>query len=212
MSFFHTNLKYLMDKYNYKNVRLAALLGVTKGTISNYLAGYEPKKDNLVKLSKLFCCPVETLLGTDLTGHTLREEVSTTPTYMIPFFLRRLCPSAEDVYIPENFDVSYYFPIPVCNVERCYAVKLYDDESILDAGLPSKSIAIYARDMETPEGEVAAVHRKDLAQIFIRRVHYNGNMVTLTSDKSKEVFDVEDKNCPITLLGKVVAQITFAAS
>lgn len=212
MSFFRTNFEYLKDKYNYKNVQLAALLGVSKGTISNYLAGKEPKKDALFKLSKLFCCPAEILLDVDLTGNTLREEVSTTPTYMIPFFLRRLWPSTEDVYIPENFDVSYYFPVPVCNADRCYAVKLYDDESILDAGLPPKSVAIFARDVETPEGEIAAVHRKDLAQIFIRRVHYDGNMVTLTSDKSKEVFDTEDKNCPITLLGKVVAQITFTAS
>ena len=212
MNIFPKNLEYLMEKYNYKKVQLAALLGVGKPAISNYLAGKEPGKDNLLKLSKIFCCPVEILLGTDLTGgYMLREEAPTTPTYMIPFFLRRLWPN-EDVYLPENFDVSYYFPVPVHSAERCYAVKLYDNESIIDAGLPPKSIAIFARDVETPEGEIAAVHRKDLAQIFIRRVHYDKNIITLTSDVSKEVFDTNDKDCPITLLGKVVAQITFSNS
>lgn len=64
MSFFATNLKNLRLDNDYSQIYVASAIGIGRSTYSNYENGIsEPTIDTLIKLSKLFNCSIDSLVG-----------------------------------------------------------------------------------------------------------------------------------------------------
>lgn len=66
--YFAKNIKYLRDKYNYSNLKLAKQLNVSQSTVSRWINDKMGATfDNAWDISKLFNVPLDKLYGTDLS-------------------------------------------------------------------------------------------------------------------------------------------------
>lgn len=213
MNPFSKNLKFLMKKLHYKNVTLAEKLGVTKSTISNYLSGTSmPRNDTLIKLTEVLFCTVEMLTTMQLSNGVgeLREGGCTFNIF--PLFAKQLRTFHDDIYIPENFVHSFYFPTMHHDQKECYAVQLYDNDSLQEHCLPTGSIALFERNKEVANGDIAAVYFKKLQRILMRKIEFKTDSITLSSDTDTCTYTNAEKDTQIQILGKMVTTITFHMS
>ena len=210
---FSENLKRLMLQYNCKNIDLAKRLHVSKSTISNYLSGTStPNVEMLEKISYHFCYPMNLLLE----GRTSGFRESTESPFqniiaMIPYFHMCLAEQYGDIYINDNFQSCFYFPMNIREKSRCYAVKMYTPDSIVSEGFHTGSIAIFSRDEDFSftENEIVAVHLKEKGRIVIRKIHIvDKHTAHLVSDNDTIPFTLTEENKNIEILGKVVYKLS----
>ena len=210
---FSENLRSLMEQYNCKSVDLARKLNVGKPCISNYRKGRSiPDAEIMKKISYFFCCPINLLL-TPRTGK-FRESVESplnNVVALIPYFQTCLAEQYDDIYIEENYQSCFYFPMNIRDKSRCYAVKMYAPDSIEGDGFPAGCIAVYSRDEEITlkKNKIFAVHLKEKARIVIRKVHIvDENTIHLVSDTDTIHYSLTEENKEIEILGEVVFKLS----
>lgn len=78
-NYFSTNLKYLREKRNLSQNRLASMIGVNQTTIARWEDDNRtPNLDNAIDVSKILNIPLPDLIGKDLRVNN--ENTSYTPT------------------------------------------------------------------------------------------------------------------------------------
>ena len=216
--YFLQNLKFLMKLQGYNNTNLAQELGIAKSAISNYLSGTYPNGDIMEKMCEVFGYTYTEFMDTNIEERFLRTKVNRTTLKEedatgdfrgtsifdeLALFKKKVCCKNDNIYLPQNFDDWFYFTSPIFERERCYAVRVYGDDSINSAKIFQDSVAIFVRDLPVCNHEIGAVYLKKENQIVIRRIHYQDEQILLSSDLGETVCQGESiKN--IIILGKVV--------
>lgn len=210
---FSSNLKRIMNEKNWKNKDLASFLGLSKSAISNYIAGRSvPRTEVLLKIAEAFDVPIETLIKEPLEGapgnSTLCEGEHA--IFKAPVFAERLN-SAEFIYRSDHFNGEITFPYPIYDDFDCYALRITDN-LLASSGIANKSTVIFTPKKEVKNGELAAVLLKKELKIVVRRILIENNKITLSTDKTSEVFKFKSKSDEVVLLGQVVVSISFLNS
>ncbi len=91
---FDVQLQALMDQHALTQEFIAKIAGVTQGAVSGWLKGSIPRADALLRLSRYFDLPMDTLLtGRVLATNEVQEIVR--PTRVTPELLRLAGQAAE---------------------------------------------------------------------------------------------------------------------
>lgn len=69
--FFKENLLYLIKTNNYKKIKLAEKLGITRQAITDLMKTTDPRASTIIKISKLFNVSIDDLLLKDLEKEQL---------------------------------------------------------------------------------------------------------------------------------------------
>ena len=217
---FSKNLKRLMDKNHISSNWLAKKLNLSKGAISNYLHGTSaPRTDTASEISQIFGVNINELFQENFIPKTLRHSQikiknNNTPEssnflredgmneisyYLVPIFLNELRPS-DIIYITDNYGDRILSTLSFCEKYECYGV-LIRDNLLSKSGFTEKTTAIYAAMKETENGDFAAVLYKDEHTIRIRKIEYKEDKIILSTDKTKEEYKTNSRNCPVAVLG-----------
>lgn len=77
-NYFSTNLKYLREKRNLSQNRLASMIGVNQTTIARWEDDNRtPNLDNAIDVSKILNIPLPDLIGKDLRTAKGKDELNT---------------------------------------------------------------------------------------------------------------------------------------
>lgn len=206
---FAANLKRIMQDKNIKNKDLANAVGLSEPAISNYITKISmPRAELLSKIAEALQVSVDELIRAPKT--TLREDATTTPQYEVPLFSAILC-SSDQVYRNDNFDDSIKLPFPAFGDHNCYAVKIYND-LLCSSGIAHGSLVVFAADTEVESGQFAAVLLKDEKKVVIRRVTFQKEKITLSTDESSVSYSNKKKDAEIEILGRVITATFFPNS
>lgn len=97
---FPENLKFLRESHNHTQKELSDLLGVQKSCVSNYETGRSyPKRSILLKISRLYNVPLDSLLGSDPYA---KASTPNTSNYT----------SVKKIFVYKNFDDCFSLESP----------------------------------------------------------------------------------------------------
>lgn len=219
-SAFSKNLKRLMKKNNIKNIDLAKKLNLSKSAISNYIAGTSvPRTDVVSKIANIFGVKIESMFKEKFelemvldSSITIRKPgVSTSfhedgleniSYYQAPMFINELY-NSDIIYIDRHFCGRILSTFPFYGDFECYSLIVRED-NLIKSGLPKGATAIFAATLDADKDELAAVLYKEELKIRIRRVEFLKDQVILKTDETEEKYKYNARNCPVTVLGKVV--------
>ncbi len=215
---FPSNLKRIMQQKNIKSKDLAARIGVSKSTVSNYRSGTStPRIERLYKIAEvlqvsvdeLICAP-KPLEAPKTKNTTLREDATSTPQYKVPIFSTVLS-NSDQIYRNDNFVDSIKLSFSVFGDHNCYAVKIYNN--LLSAsGFAHGSLVLFAADTEVKNGQFAAVLLKAEKKVVIRRVKFYKAKTTLFTDESSVSYSNKNVDAEIKILGRVITATFFPNS
>jgi len=199
---FASNLKRIMHDKNIKNKDLATAVGLSEPAISNYVTRISmPRAELLSKIAEALQVSVDELIRVPKT--TLREDSNAPLQFEVPFFSAILA-STEQIYRNDNFDGSIIVPFPVFGDYNCYAVKIYND-LLRSSGFAHGSLVVFAANTEVKSGQFAAVVLKDERKVVIRRVTFQKDKITLSTDETSVSYPNKKKDSAIEILGRVIS-------
>ena len=206
-----SNLKRIKQQKKLKNKDIVEMTGLSKSTVSNYLAGTStPRTKDVSKLADALQVTTDELLrapkplDTPKTKDaTLKEDANSTPQYEVPLFSAVLS-NSDQVYRNDNFDDSIKLPFPAFGDYNCYAVKIYNN-LLCSSGIAHGSLVLFAADTEVENGQFAAVLLKNERKVVIRRVTVHNDNITLSTDESSVSYSNKKKDAEIKILGRVIS-------
>lgn len=199
---FASNLKRIMQEKNIKNKDLATAVGLSEPAISNYITMFSmPRAELLSKIAEALQVSVDELIRAPKT--TLREDATTPLQFEVPLF-SAIISNSDQVYRNDNFDGNFTVPFPVFGDHNCYAVKIYND-LLCSSGIAHGSVVLFAADTEVRNGQFAAVLLKGEKKVVIRRVTFQKEKITLSTDESFVSYSNKKKDTEIEILGRVIS-------
>ena len=203
LDFFSENLKHLIKKNNIKNIDLANQLGLSKSAISNYISGTSvPNIKTIAKIASFFDVSYDSLIGKNIEAASVAFNENGKLVYTLPLFQKTLS-NTEIIYRRENYVGEITSPLPIYEDLECYALISYDD-SMSTHGITKGCMTVFSTAQEVSSGEIAAVLIKSKKQIYIRRVDFDDNKITLTSDIDSQSFKKTKSGCDVVILGKTL--------
>ncbi|MBR4890983.1 MAG: helix-turn-helix domain-containing protein [Clostridia bacterium] len=194
---FSSGLKNLLTKHKVKQIDLAAYLGVSKSTISNYLSGLSyPRMETLQKIASYFGTTVDYFIKEK--NDTTLSEGKIDSVQSVPL-LSNQGDSIDNIFNSKNFKGHLSLPFYAEKNSQCYAIKISDND-MKNYNLPKGSVVVFAKDKDAKVGDLTAVYLKDTKKIVARHTSKKGKETLLLSDSSS--CKIQDKN--IKILGKIV--------
>jgi len=193
---FSSGLKKLLTEYNVKQIDLAAYLGVSKSTISNYLSGLSyPRMETLQKIATYFGTSVDYFIE---EKETTMGEGKMDSVQLVPL-LSNQGDSIDNIYNNKNINGHLSLPFYAEKSSQCYAIKISDND-MKNHNLPKGSVTVFAKGKDAKIGDLVAVYDKDTEKIVIRHISKKGKETLLSSDSSSR--STKDEN--LMVLGKIV--------
>lgn len=189
---------------------LADILEVRKTTVSNYETGYSyPKRAMLVKLSKLFQVPVDSLCADT-------EQLCDDPTQDMQEYYYEMQQLPQYSFDPETRELlERKHTVRVLYLSRHATEGATFSTTVMDNdmerfGLHPGDEVLVKQQCFADSGDVVLAHLPDLKKLVIRRYAQNGRVIQLVPDTSEQgvnPFVLDAINDKLDILGIISGAI-----
>jgi repressor LexA len=195
-------LKKALDLRNMKQTDLVDITGISKGAISQYLKGeYEPKQNNIFKISKALNINPAWLMGKDVEMEVVPNANNIIPLKTKKVPLLGTIAAGVPILAEQCFE-DYVEYNGNSKVDYCIKVK---GDSMINARIYDGDIVFIREQSDVEDGEIAAVLIDDEATL--KRVFKMPGRIQLRAENPNiaPMDFTEEQGKYIRILGKAIA-------
>lgn len=198
-------LKQAMEEKDLRPVDLAAMTGISKASISQYLSGYaKPNNARIYVLSKALDCSEAWLIGFDVPKHRNNNNIQRAyKTTQIPIVGKVAAGQPTEALE----DILDYVDIPEEMAKKGNYFGLKINGHSMEPRICKDDVVIVRQQSWVEDGQIAIV-MVDGCEATCKKVKYNANGITLISlnPTYEPIFFTHEQvaNEPVTIIGRVV--------